>query len=84
LSYWYGFDVSSLSKSKQAGLLANLPKLQAQETIHRGNYDSLDYEQVHKLFAAAYDERTADTARLKSLKLLVRHETEAARHARKT
>jgi len=72
-----------MSRDRQIGLLANLPRLQAQQQIRDEKYDSTNYQQVYDLFLAAYgDEEIASKARLDSLKQIVRSETEAARQGR--
>jgi hypothetical protein len=84
LTYWYGVDAGALPLDRQIGLLANLPRVQSQDRIFRGDYDPADYEGVHSLYLEAYgDEDLADRARLRSMQRLVREETEAARLRRR-
>lgn len=65
-------------------LWANLPRVQAQQRILDGGFDPTDWEGIHELYMTAYDdEQLARDARLRSLKTLVRQETEAARLSRK-
>ncbi len=72
LTYWYGIDAGALSKERQLGLLANLPRLQAQDQIMQGRVDSTDHEAVHDLFLIAYgDVGLADAERLKAMQALV-------------
>lgn len=80
LTYWYKIDVGSLPKERQLGLLANLPRLQAQDRVFRGLYDPLDYQGVYELYLDAYgNDDLARAAQLASLKRVVRAETDAAR-----
>ncbi len=83
LTYWYGIDVGALPKERQLGLLANLPRVQAQGQIFEGRVDSTDYEAVHDLFMAAYgDPELARAERLKAMKELVRTSCDSARTGR--
>jgi len=84
LSYWYGFDVGALPKERQAGLWCNLPRVQAQDRIFHDQYDELNHPDVYRLFFDAYgDEDLAREAQTDAARLLVRHETEAARQSTK-
>jgi len=80
LTYWYHIDVGALPKERQLGLLANLPRVQAQGQIFAGRVDSTDHEAVYDLFMAAYgDPELARAERLKANQELVRTSCESAR-----
>jgi hypothetical protein len=80
LSHDYGFYVGGLTWEQQLGLELNLPRIQARKTIESGNYDPHDWDAVYDLWLDAYDdEQSADAARLKSMYMVMRKETEAAR-----
>lgn len=80
LSYWYGFDASTLPIETQYGYKANLPRLHAQSQIQNQQYDPTDYQGVYELFMQAYgDDELATRVKTKALESLVRSETEAAR-----
>ncbi len=83
LTYWYGIDVGALPKERQLGLLANLPRVQAQDQIFRGRVDPMDEDAVYDVFMAAYgDPELARSERLKAVRTIVRTSCEAARTAR--
>lgn len=72
-----------MPRERQLGLWANQPRLRARKRIDEHQYDELDYQGVYDLFLQAFgDEKVARDARLESMKLVVRQETEAARIAR--
>ena len=65
-----------LSRERQLGLLANLPRVQAKERIQQGRYDPLDYQAVYRLYMQAYgDERIASKARVQSMEALIAERT---------
>lgn len=83
LTYWYHIDVGSLPKERQLGLLANLPRVQAQGQIFEGQVDPMDEDAVYDLYMAAYgDPVLARAERLKAVRAIVRTSCEAARVAR--
>lgn len=57
LAFWYGLDPWQLSDEQKLGLLVNLPKVQAQETLHRGDYDPVDYAFIYDLVLLATGDR---------------------------
>lgn len=74
-----------MPEEQQIGIMANLPRLLAQEAIQHGRYDPVDHEAVATLYQRAYeDEDLTRRARLEAMKRLVRQETEAARLSRAT
>ena len=80
MTFWYGIDVGALPAERQLGLAANLPRVQAQDRIHRELYDALDYQGVYELYLEAYgNEDLAQAAQLASLKRVVQVETSRAR-----
>jgi len=83
LTYWYHIDAGSLPMERQLGLLANLPRVQAQGRIFEGRVDSTDEDAVYDVFMAAYgDPELARAERLKAVREIVRASCEAARAAR--
>jgi len=54
VEFWFGVPAKSLTEAEKIGRLANLNRLQAQETIHLQLYDSSNYRGVHDLYLAAY------------------------------
>lgn len=72
IAFHYGIDPFGLTASQRIGLLANLPRMQAQEQIQRRDLEGMDYKQVFALYLAAYDDlELAKRARLEFLKSLV-------------
>ena len=60
LTYWYRCDVGAMPPNRQLGLLANLPRIQAQARIFDGGVDDEDFEAVYQLWLTAYgDEELA-------------------------
>lgn len=73
-----------MTRQQQIGLLANLPRVQAQQAIQRGEYDPADYERVYALFLAAYgDEQLAQRAKSNALECYVERQTNAAARGRR-
>lgn len=58
IAFWYHLDADHLSEVSQAGLLANLPRMLAQDQIRRRDYDPCDYEGIYRLFKLAYDDES--------------------------
>lgn len=80
LSFFYGFDVSSVEPETRLGLELNLPGLLAQKRIEDGQYDPDDYDAIYDLFMDAYgDDEIALNAQIESMRRVVRRECEAAR-----
>ena len=78
MCHWYGFDVSTLPEHKQRGLLLNVKRLEAQERLRTGNYDSLDIDGCYHLtMAATGDEDLAQRAALDAAWRLSDQEAEA-------
>jgi hypothetical protein len=65
-----------LSNGQQIGLLAILPKLEAQELCKSGNYDDSDPEKVLELWRFAFDdENLAQTKATEAAQRLIERET---------
>lgn len=56
LAQWYGINPYQLTTAEKIGLLANLPRAQAQRRIYEGNLDGYDYKGVHDLYLLAFDD----------------------------
>ncbi len=69
---WFHVDATRLSETQLAGLLANIPRVQAQLTLHQGNFDAENYERVYQLaLLATGDEAQAQQAKSKALQCYV-------------
>jgi hypothetical protein len=80
LAFWYGVDPYRLTAEQQIGLRANLPRMKAQDRIHRGDFDATDYRGVYELFLAAYDdEEVAQRAQSQAAENYVNAACNAAR-----
>lgn len=67
-----------MSAEEKLGYAANLPRVQAQDTLHAGRCDWRDYRQIYALHMAAYgDRQLAAKARAKALELFVDSEMRA-------
>ncbi len=56
-------------RASTISLFASLPRVQAQETIFLGNYETTDYERVYQLYKLTYeDEDRAETAQVDAFK----------------
>ncbi len=72
LTFWYGVDAWRLDDERKAALRANLPRVQAQDTLHRGDFDPCDYGQAYALtLLATGDEKAALRARGDAIERLV-------------
>ena len=75
LTYWYRCDVGAMPAGRQLGLLANLPRIQAQARIYDGGIDDEDFEGVYALWMAAYgDEELARKQQTDAAWRIVRQE----------
>lgn len=76
IAYWFGVDPIHLTESQQVGLLANLQRMQSQESIQRGDYNSTDHNGIYELFISAYgDENLARKMQTSAFKALVEQRT---------
>lgn len=72
LGYWFSVDPFQLDESQRLGLARSLPKMQCQETIHRGDYSSDDHKGIYELFLTAFgDEELARKMQTQAFKLYV-------------
>lgn len=58
LAFWYGVRPGSLSERDRLGLMANLPRVKAQETLHAGRFSSSDMQGVYALVLTATGDKT--------------------------
>ena len=76
IAAWYGVDPSNMAETTKAGLLGNLPRIQAARIIFEGNYDSSNPKGVYQLFKLAYDdEEKAQKEATEAAKRLVERAT---------
>ena len=81
IAFWYHLDPRGLDGRRKAGLLANLPAMKAQHTLHMGNYDPGDYESVYHLYLVAFGDRVlAERARTRAIEVHLERMTNAAAH----
>lgn len=72
IAFWYGLDPFDMPESNRLALLANLPRVKAQDTLHSGHYDNTDFEAVYSMFKLATDdERLARAEQLAAAKRFV-------------
>lgn len=72
IAFWYGIDPFKLTETRQLALIANLPRVQAQDTLHAGRYDSTDYRGVFSLvLLATNDIKQAEAAQAAALERYV-------------
>lgn len=53
LAFWYSIQPGTLSEKQRVGLLANLSRVKAQDTLHNGRFSSTDFNGVYGLVMAA-------------------------------
>lgn len=76
IASWYGVDPTNMSETVKAGLLGNLPRIQAARIIFEGNYDAANPKFVYSLFKLAYDdEERAQREATEAAKRLVERTT---------
>jgi hypothetical protein len=69
---WCHIDGTRLAEYQLYGLLANVPRIQAQQRLHAGQFDAMDYEGVYQLvLLATGDEQQARSARTLALERYV-------------
>ena len=72
LAYWFHLDPRTLSPIEKQGYLANLERCKAQQTIHLGNFNPVDWNGVYDLYMYAFgDEALAQKAKSQALELHV-------------
>lgn len=68
LAFWFKVNPFELSDNERAALLANLPRVKAQDILHSGNYSPTDYNGVYQLtLDATGDEKQAEKAKSDAL-----------------
>jgi hypothetical protein len=73
LAWRFHLNPFELGVGHKIGLIANLGRLESQDIIRSGDYDSTNYEKVYNLFICAYgDEKLASEAKLKALQKYVK------------
>lgn len=76
IAFWYGVDPYQLTPEAHAAMLVNLPRMKAQEILHRGDYDPTDYGFAYDLvLLATGDEKKALKARGDALERFVDSKT---------
>lgn len=79
VAFWYGIDPFSLTEDQRSGLMANLPRVQAQQTIHSGSYSPTDYRFIHDLFfLATGDKELARREQTRAMEAFVESATSKA------
>lgn len=79
IAHWYGVNPFALGESERLALLANLPRIRAQDAIKRGSFDPMDRDGVYDLFMLAYaDETLARKAQADAAELFVEQEMRKA------
>ena len=74
LAFWFHLDPRSLTPVERIGYLANLERCKAQQTIHLGNYNPMDYKGLYDLYMFAFgDESLARRAQTQALERFVEH-----------
>jgi len=72
LAYWFGINPFTLTEMQQVELMSNLPRVQAQQTLHAGRFDKTDYEGVYQLvLLATGNEKFAQKAKADALERFV-------------
>ncbi len=80
IAHWFHLDATKLPGDMVLGLVANLSRVQAQEQLVHGTFNSTDYESVYQLvLLATGDEKQALDARSASMKALIEQETRRTR-----
>lgn len=78
LAYWFKVNPLELTELQKMGLMANLPKMMAQDRISRGDYSGTDPKGVYQLFLAAYgDEDLAQKRATEAAKAAIKQEAKA-------
>ena len=76
IAFWYHLDPWELDEEKRLGLMVNLPRVQAQETLHRGDYDPIDHAYIYDLvLLATGDKHRALKARSAAMERYVEMKT---------
>ncbi|TWU22449.1 hypothetical protein Pla52o_35050 [Novipirellula galeiformis] len=79
IAFWYGINPWQLSETERAGLLANIHRVKAQDTLHRGDFDPTDYAYIHDIvMLATGDKDKANKARSDAMQRYVDKKTRAA------
>jgi hypothetical protein len=82
IAYWFGLDARTLEPQDQIGLMANLPRLLAQQMISDGKYDPADWENIDALWMTAYgDPDLARAAKRRAAERYVYEQCESARNS---
>jgi hypothetical protein len=71
IAYWFGINPFGLSGEQRIGLLANLERMKAQQTIHLGNFDPTNWQGIYELYLRAYGNQLAEDARMKAMELYI-------------
>lgn len=53
IAHWYSVDPFQLKESQRLGMLANLPRVQAQARLNRGDFEPSDWKTVYNLVLLA-------------------------------
>lgn len=76
LAYWFKVNPFGISAEQRAGLMANLPRVQAQGILHEGNFEATDPARVYALvLLATGDEAAAIKARGDAAERLIEAKT---------
>lgn len=72
LAYWFHVDPFGMTDEQRLGLIANLPRMKAQSTLHNGKFNGADYNYVYHLtLLATGDKSQAQRARADALERYV-------------
>jgi hypothetical protein len=78
LAYWFKVNPLELTELQKMGLMANLPRMMAQDRISRGDYSATDVKGVYQLFLSAYgDEDLAQKRATEAAKAAIKQEAKA-------
>jgi hypothetical protein len=70
IAFWYKLDPFNMQPDHKAALIANLARVKAQDTLHRGDFDAGDYKGAYNLvLLATGDEQKALHARANAMEV---------------
>ena len=81
IAYWFKVNPLTLSETEKLGLIANLPRVQAQDRIQRGDYSETDFKGVYQLFLLAYgDEDLAQKKQTEAAKAFLEQQSKRGKN----
>jgi hypothetical protein len=81
IAYWFKVNPTTLTESEKLGLIANLPRVQAQDRIQRGDFSATDFKGIYQLYLLAYgDEDLAQKKQTEAAKAYLEQESKRGKN----